>query len=90
MLNRSIRHALALLVEVGGANHLPLNAVPQKVVMSIRMVVEKVHEELLIASETACDEGIGENLVGHCVVVQSEHLIDLNLLQLHLLLIPLL
>ena len=72
----------------GNLNCLFFCQVVKKVVMSQGGRVEQIDKDQVVPDESACDEGIWEVVNRHCVVIDAQHCIDVELILLYLLLCP--
>jgi hypothetical protein len=81
-------HLHSFFVVLGSAHHLIISKVPNKMVVGLCVVMEKVHEQAVLRDPAAGDRRIHKVLVEHGVVIDAAYLVDLDLRLLNLSLGP--
>jgi hypothetical protein len=72
-------HWFPIFIILGNAHHLSEPGIPNKVIVSPRVVMEQVDEESKFADPATRDVGVYEFLVHHRAVVKANNLVDFNL-----------
>ena len=72
-------HWFPIFIILGNAHHLSEPGIPNKVIVSPRVVMEQVHEESKFADPATRDVGVYEFLVHHRAVVKANNLVNFNL-----------